>query len=354
MKTKSPSSQELREFSLLMGGYAFFQAMYSAHELGVFNYLRKKPGSTRVAMAKALKCSEHGLRVLLFACTAVGLIKRHSKTGRYENSWIALHFLASDSPHSLQPLLEANRHLMYRGLEHLPTSVQQGNNVGLQVFPGKGVTLYERIRGDSKNQRVFYNWMKMLWTSNKFEFVLKTHLQKKMRGKRTLLDVGGGEAESAIQLCRAYPDLKVTVFDFPETCTLARKNIKNAGLGHRIQTVAGNFLKDPFPEGFDAVIFSHIMSIYSEKTNRALIKKSHRALNPGGTLVIYNSAANESETGSVPMAHLSLYFLTIATGHGMIYPIQDFENWFQGLGYRPAQTIRVKNSDHILVTADKK
>ena len=58
------------------------------------------------------------------------------------------------------------------------------------------------------------------------------------------MDLGGGPATYAITFVRAHPELKATVFDLPLPLKIAGENIAKAGLSGRIDTLAGNFLKD--------------------------------------------------------------------------------------------------------------
>src|SRR5262249_55453326 len=64
---------------------------------------------------------------------------------------------------------------------------------------------------------------------------------------RRLLDVGGGTAACAIELARGHQHLAIGVYDLPAVCALAEEKIAEAGLGSRIQAVAGDFLTDELP-----------------------------------------------------------------------------------------------------------
>jgi hypothetical protein len=84
----------------------------------------------------------------------------------------------------------------------------------------------------------------------------------------------------------------------------------------------------------DAILFSHIFNIYSPENNRKLVERSHRALRPGGKLIIFNSVSNDNEDGPLGSALLSLYFLTLATGQGMVYTLNDYDPWFRAVGFK--------------------
>lgn len=103
---------------------------------------------------------------------------------------------------------------------------------------------------------------------------------------KTYLDVGGGDATIACALVRKYEHLQATVFNLPASADLARQRIAREKLESRVQVVVGNFLDDQLPKGFDRVVFSRVLADWDPAVAQMLLKKSHAALNPGGSLVI--------------------------------------------------------------------
>jgi peroxiredoxin/predicted O-methyltransferase YrrM len=111
---------------------------------------------------------------------------------------------------------------------------------------------------------------------------------------RRLLDVGGGSGAYAIALARRWPELECTIFDLPAVCEIAREYVERAGLAGRIRTVAGDFLREPFPAGHDAVLFSQILHDWSPETGRALAGKAAAALAPGGLAIVHEKLVSDA------------------------------------------------------------
>lgn len=102
-----------------------------------------------------------------------------------------------------------------------------------------------------------------------------------------LLDIGGGEGTMACELAKKYPQLKITVYNLPKACELARNKIMQAGLQKRINVVEGDFLKDEtFPSGCDLVLFSRVLCDWSPDTAKNLLKKVYDSINPGARVAI--------------------------------------------------------------------
>jgi hypothetical protein len=166
---------------------------------------------------------------------------------------------------------------------------------------------------------------------------------------RALLDVGGGTGTNSIALCRRFPALTATVWDLPSVCRRARKVVQAAALQPRIGTVTGNFLKDPVPKGHDAVLFSHISNIYSGEANTQMLRRCLEALPSHGQVLLYNSAASDAEDGPLSPALLSAYFLTLATGEGMVYPVRDVVGWLDTAGFVGIEVHRAPRGNSALV-----
>ncbi len=137
------SARDLRELRLVIGGFAHFEALVAACDLGLFDYLSESPGRTAAQVRRRLGISEHGARILLNACCATRLLRKDA-TSRYRNRGVAERFLVRRSPLNWIPLVEAHHKILYRSFFHLTGSV--GRNVGLDLFRGRGTTLYERAR----------------------------------------------------------------------------------------------------------------------------------------------------------------------------------------------------------------
>ena len=156
-----------------------------------------------------------------------------------------------------------------------------------------------------------------------------------------VVDIGGGDGSNALALARKFPGLRVTVFDSPSVCEYATRNIAAAGLQDRVATCAGEMFSDPFPEGVDAILFSHIFTIWSLDKNLALLKKSYDALPEGGSVLVFGMMGADDDTGPLSTALGSPYFLAIATGEGMLYSWADYEERMHQAGFRSVE--RVEN-----------
>ena len=309
-------------------GFAEFQVLVAGSRIGLFELLATKPGRTTEEIRDHLRIPDHSARALLLACASLGFVKRDPRRGTYRNAPKIHRLFVGPERAWVIPHLEAFHFLMYQPFYHLTAALQQGTNVGLQCLPGTGSTLYDRLESSPENKRIFYGWMKALKHGS-----VPTRVVAALRDCRHLLDVGGGDADNAIDLVKHLPALKVTIIDLADTCDLAAKNVAKVGLSERIGVRPGNFLKDPLPQGADAIMFAHIFNIYSDEINQALVRKCADALPKGGKLIIYGLMSHDDQTGPWYAGFMSLYFQVLATGIGNVYPPSRYETWFTNANF---------------------
>ena len=91
--------------------------------------------------------------------------------------------------------------------------------------------------------------------------------------------------------------------------------------------------RDPWPEGFDAILLSHFVELFTPEKIESIYSKAYEALPAGGRLFVWTMMSDDSETGGLQAAKSSIYFLSVASGEGMAYPGGDHERWLHNVGF---------------------
>lgn len=341
------SSIDMDRLLLIAGGHTAFQLLWAGVELEVFDRLSAQPGLTQEQLAKQLGLEAYPTRVLLTGLTALGLIQKEED--RYTNAPLTEQMLVKGKPGYAAPILGWQAYIVYPGLKHFVASLKASCNVGLKEFPGEGDTLYQRLVSHPELEQIFQEAMSALSRQ------ANTHLLEAydFSGFSHLVDAGGGDGTNAIALASRFPNLKVTLFDSPSVCEIARRKIEAAGMANRVSVWPGNFLTDPFPPEIDAVLYCHILTIWSMERNLKLMQKTYAALPPGGAVLIFNMMGNDDETGPLSTALGSPYFLAIATGEGMLHPWKDYEAMLRQAGFTHLQRFADLPLNHGLIVGRK-
>jgi len=120
------------------------------------------------------------------------------------------------------------------------------------------------------------------------------------------LDIGGGSGCYAIAACERNTGLKVTVMDQPNVIVTAQEFIAKHGLEARIDTVVGDFLETPFPEGHDLASYITPLQGYMPDEIITVLRRSQEALKPGGEMLIIDYMLEDDKTGPVDPAFVNL------------------------------------------------
>jgi len=152
-----------------------------------------------------------------------------------------------------------------------------------------------------------------------------------LKGRRRLIDLGGGPGTYAIHFCKQNPELNAVVFDLPTTRPFAEKTIAQHGLSHRIQFSEGNFLETKISGRYDVAWLSHILHAEGPEDCNALISKVVGNLEPGGLILIHEFFLNENMDGPLYPALFALNMLQ-GTDQGRSYSEIQVRDMLQNAG----------------------
>jgi demethylspheroidene O-methyltransferase len=129
-----------------------------------------------------------------------------------------------------------------------------------------------------------------------------------------LLDVGGGQGRFLIAAGHHAPHLKLQLFDLPAVVSTATAAFAAQGFSDRATAYGGDFTRDALPTGAD--IASLVRVIYDHSDDRALtiLRAVHRALPPGGTLLLAEPMAGAPGAPRMGDAYFGMYLLAMRGG----------------------------------------
>jgi 2-polyprenyl-3-methyl-5-hydroxy-6-metoxy-1,4-benzoquinol methylase len=296
---------ELMDLRRMWGGFQASRVIMTANELGFFEKLTKP--RTAAECARLLKCDRRGTEILLDALTGIGLVKK--TRNRYRNMPVCDKYLVKGKP-------------MYQGdiLRHTAHIYERWSKLGQVVRTGKPTP---RSEGGFED---FIMGMHNLSISRSPELLKAIGLM----GVKTVLDLGGGPGTHAINM--AKKGIAATIFDMPETLTIARKVARKEG-AKGIRYIAGNFHYDDIGGGYDLILMSQILHSNSPEENAALIAKCAGALNPGGSIAVHDFPLDETRT-KPPFSALFGVNMLVATPGGRTYTPSEIKGWLRAAGMK--------------------
>ena len=152
---------------------------------------------------------------------------------------------------------------------------------------------------------------------------------------KTLLDLGGSHGLHAAAFCRRSPELHAVIYDLPVSLTNTRSLISAWSLGDRMSCVEGNIVNDTIAGTFDVITYFLVAHNQTDADNVHIIQKLARALNPGGSLFVYEYVHElaDRHTVSATEALAAAFDLTLLVETGThLHTAERINAWLHDAG----------------------
>jgi acetylserotonin N-methyltransferase len=281
------------------------KTMFAAVALGVFDALAagsKKPD----ALARELKANPDALERLLDACVGLGLLQRHPDG--YQNTPVATAYLTKTSPRRLTGYINFSNDHTWNLWAHLEDAVREGTHRWNQAYGWDGPIFANFFQTEEAKHE-------FLMGMHGFGLISSPHVVTAFDlGRfRRLVDLGGATGHLAVAGCQRYPGLGAVVFDLPEALPLAREIAGASPVAGRITFVAGDFFRDPLPEG-DLFALGRILHDWTEEKILRLVRRIFDGLPPGGALLVAEKLLRDDKSGPSWAKMQDLNMLTCTEG----------------------------------------
>ncbi len=168
---------------------------------------------------------------------------------------------------------------------------------------------------------------------------------------RTVFDIGTAQGSVRVELAAlAHPHLAGGGFDLPDVEPIFSRYIASHGLSKRLRFIPGDFFADDLPRA-DVLIMGMILHDWDLPTKRMLIGKAHKALERGGSLIVYEFLIDDERRTHLPGLLMSLNML-IETRGGFDYTGADCMSWMSDAGFTNCRVVPL-TGPHSAVIAEK-
>lgn len=308
--------------------------LLTAVQLGIFSHIAA--GKTSVAeIASAADCSTRGIRMMLNALCAFGLLVKTDE--RYGLHAVARQYLVRGNPDYMGYMLESDNQWDFWG--RLTGAVRTGMPVRQTQDPGPEKFFSVLVRS--------LHVMNAAPAKQLADAVGAGSAHKGMR----VLDVGCGSGVWGIAMAEADPGLRVTFQDLPAVLAITREYVERHRLTGEHAFLPGNIEEVDLGESaFELAVLGNICHGAGERTSRELFKHIRRALCSGGRIAIVDTLPNEERTGRAFPLVFALNML-LHTEHGDTFTLREYSEWLREAGYDAVTTAEIGlNSPAILAT----
>lgn len=271
------------------------RALSSAFELAVIDALASGTAATCDVLAQEIRAPQGGLKLLLRLLENTGVLERSdeqyhltarfSAALRYRDLLLAKLDFAHIASHDFINLFSVL----------IADPVEFMKRAGMFRLFDYGNALVST----PESQNLTARWVRITTMLTRYEAQVCFALHP-VGTYRRMLDVGGNSGEFALQACRVNPDLVATVFDLPVVCDIGSSHLRHEPEAGRIKFIKGNARADVLPEGNDLITFKSMLHDWPDQEVRGFLRKACQALEPGGTLLIFERGPFEIGDAGLP------------------------------------------------------
>ncbi|MGN0852759.1 MAG: methyltransferase [Kiritimatiellia bacterium] len=297
--------------------------LFAALELGVFKAIADMGGSVCLSpLAHEMGVSPRGLRLLLDACVAVGLLGKQEET--YFNTAAGKMALVPGAPADLSKAVRYNQDVY-----PLWGRLAQFARTGEPVEPPQ-----LHLGDDPERTRRFALAMRGRALAIGRGVVPMLDLS----GCARLLDLAGGPAAYAELIVKANPGLSCVTVDVPAVSAVAKACVDEAGLAARIECRAGDYHVDEYePESYDAVTIFGALHQESPEQICDILARAGRALKRGGRIFILDMMTDRTRTEPAFSALFAVN-MALTTRNGWVFSDEELKSWLVQAGFAPGET----------------
>ena len=300
-------------------GFMRSRVILTAAELDLFTRIHRRPAGA-ADLAVAAGTDQRATTRLLDALVSFSLLEK--KEGVYSATPQG-GLLSADHPESVLPMvLHQNR--LWNTWSHLTETVRLGSNAHRRPVHEEG----------GESLAAFIGAMHVVGREVAEEIAAACDPGRFTR----LLDIGGASGTYTIAFLRRNPRMTAVLFDHPDVVRMAEDRIRREGLIERVTLVGGDFYEDDLPGECDVALLSAIIHQNSPAESVDLYRKIHRAIVPGGAVIIRDHVMDEDRTRPAAGALFAINML-VGTRGGGTYTFAEIQDHLGKAGFSGVRLI---------------
>jgi ubiquinone/menaquinone biosynthesis C-methylase UbiE len=332
-QTRAPSPEIV--FDTLQA-YQRSVALRGGIDLDLFTAIAE--GNTSLsAIAKRIKASEKGSRVLCDYLTMIGFLVKQG--GEYTLTPDSAAFLNRHSPGYMGTMANFLMSPHVAGmLDDITAVIRHGG-----ALPSENGAL----------EPEHPMWVEFARSMAPMMQMPADLIAKMFAGSKPMkvLDISAGHGVYGIAFAKHNPRAKVVGLDWANVLEVAKENANKAGVADRYSTIAGSAFEVDFGTGYDIVLIPNFLHHFDPATNEKVLRKVYAALAPAGIAVTPEFIPNEDRISPPRDAMFSMQML--GTPAGDAYTYSELEKMFRNAGFARSELRELTPFPQRLVVSNK-
>jgi len=316
-KKKQVTSERLMQ---LGSAYAPPLVIGAAVSNKVFDSLESGP-KTVEQIGRETGASARGLRIIMNALVGLELLRK-DRQGKYSLTPESAAFLVSNKPGTLAGSFPMHMRKLIPLWLRLDEIVRTGRPPEPRNQEHPGTEFFSEL---------VENIIPMSYGSAQ---KLADHLKlAKAKSEVRVLDLAAGSGIWGILLAQKSPRVRVTAVDWAGMIPTTKRITQKFDVGDRFRFIEGDLLEADFGNGYDIATLGHILHSEGAERSRQLLKKTFRALKPGGTIAIAEWLVNDQRTEPAPSLMFAVQML-VNTEKGDTFSFNEIKSWLEEAGFK--------------------
>jgi ubiquinone/menaquinone biosynthesis C-methylase UbiE len=337
-KAQQPAREMTPAESLMHMGMSFnaSRILAAGVQLDVFSHLARGQ-HTAAEVARAASASERGMTMLLDGLVAIELLTKTG--GRYQLTTTSAQYLVRESPDYMGAVMEENS--LWDTWSHLAETVCAGK-------PPR------RVERQEEAERFFPRLIRSLHVLNRAPARRVAQVLGAGTSRRGLqvVDVACGSGVWGIAVAEADAQAHLTLQDYPGVLEHTRDYLRRHNVLDRSDFLPGDLKRVDFGvDRFDVALLGNIVHSEGEPSSRDLFRRLHRALRPGGQVVVIDMIPNDDRTGP-PYALMFALNMLVNTEAGGTYTLAEYRKWLTDAGFARVETADIGSHSPLVVAAN--
>jgi len=178
---------------------------------------------------------------------------------------------------------------------------------------------------------------------------LAEHLKiAKTKNEVRVLDLAAGSGIWGIALTQKSPRVRVSAVDWAGMIPTTKRITEKFGVRDRFNFVEGDLSQADFGNGYDVATLGHILHSEGAERSRKLLKKTFRALKPGGVIAIAEWLVNDDRTAPLPALMFAVQML-VNTDRGDTFSFNEIKSWLQEAGFKNVRKVKAPGPSPLIL-----
>jgi len=287
-------------------------------------------------VSKETGASVRGLRAVMDALVGLDLLKKDPKR-KYSLTPESEAFLISNKPGTLAGFFQTILPRLASKWLHITEVARTGRPVA---------AVNEETEGTEFFSQLVENIIPMSYGGAQ---KLADHLKvSKTKDELRVLDLAAGSGIWGIALAEKSPRVRVAAVDWAGMIPTTKQITRKFGVSDRFEFIGGDLLEANFGNGYDIATLGHILHSEGEQRSRQLLKKTFRALKPGGTIAIAEWLVNDRRTEPTHSLMFAVQML-VNTERGDTFSFNEIKSWLEEAGFKQVRKLEAPGPSPLIL-----